>query len=336
MVTLSVAGTGSWRKEDGELWIRVFGVDQEKKIAKGRLLLDRCLLRENRWVKKILVELRALSDEVISFELWRSTSQSIEFLQFVTSWSVNLAQWTQSGVARRWYKVRNGRQQQFDSLNEKTNEVSYCENENELQSSSAYICLAAFGAKNLDVECLESSQPKEATACKTSSFEFILPRVAISKSRELQAVRIGQIVNEVRFDILQDLIPLTLYGHDGNKKQPSAGTVTKLEDGMMKALVLLQLSCQYVNYCISELHQYSSKLENRKERLEKKKNRVKHRRKILCEQKINVLREVEGSTKSLGTVQTLLKELDPEILAYLQNDHEMTFEEVTESVDQHI
>lgn len=208
MVTISIAGNGSWCKEEGWLWLRIICVDQHKnceyavnkaastvgRSREGRLLFDRCLLRKNKWMKEIRVDLKSRSDEDIAFELWTNVSKSIDFLQFVTSWSVNVAQWTQSGVAGRWYEVKTSQQQRQNVLSEAIDEPKFYESTAELQSSSAYICLKVIGVKVLAVDRMDLN---EAAANKKQSFQFIFPHVQMTKSRMLRVVRVGQIVHEV-------------------------------------------------------------------------------------------------------------------------------------------
>ncbi|RAW36029.1 hypothetical protein PC110_g7679 [Phytophthora cactorum] len=353
MVTLSVSGGGCWRKEDGWPWLRIreqhnrdsYVVDKAAgtndqvltslsgRSNKDRLVLDKCLLRKGSWKKELQVELQGHMSAIISFELWVGGPQATDFLQFVTGWSVDLTQWIQSGAARRWYKVQKSIQ---DSSSEVVKGPEFWGNEAELQRSTAYVCVNITGVKDPDTETSDLPQPDTTMVAKAapsekSPFQFVLPHRSLTRSGKLRAVRVGQIVHEdeqLRTDILHELLPLTLYGHTTTRHHQRASTNRSQErrNGIAKALMLLQLSCQYANYCVDELNRYASKLEKRTLKLKGKTSRVKHRHKLLKEQKVKLKREAEVLSCSLDGMQSLLEKLDPETLARLQVERSSNLE----------
>ncbi|KAG3028528.1 hypothetical protein PC128_g3545 [Phytophthora cactorum] len=330
MVTLSVSGGGCWRKEDGWPWLRIREQHNRDSSNKGRLVLDKCLLRKGSWKKELQVELQGHMSAIISFELWVGGPQATDFLQFVTGWSVDLTQWIQSGAARRWYKVQKSIQ---DSSSEVVKGPEFWGNEAELQRSTAYVCVNITGVKDPDTETSDLPQPDTTMVAKAapsekSPFQFVLPHRSLTRSGKLRAVRVGQIVHELRTDILHELLPLTLYGHTTTRHHQRASTNRSQErrNGIAKALMLLQLSCQYANYCVDELNRYASKLEKRTLKLKGKTSRVKHRHKLLKEQKVKLKREAEVLSCSLDGMQSLLEKLDPETLARLQVERSSNLE----------
>ncbi|KAL3673658.1 hypothetical protein V7S43_001357 [Phytophthora oleae] len=298
-------------------------ITQRNGEARGHLLLDKCLLTKGNWEKEMCIKLQDQYNGTIRLELWSDEFGSAEYLQFVTGWSVNLMQWIQSGGAKRWYEV-NKREHIF--AEEVVSEPEYLRNENELNSSTAYVSVDIVGEGAPTIQSSELPQPeaKEETpkTGKSTTFQFVLPHRSFAKSGKLRAVRIGRIVHELRTDILHDLLPLTLYGRKNGRlhQRTTFNSPNGTEDGMMKALIMLQLSCQYANYCINELDRYSSNLQIRRAKLQTKVDHVKHSQTLLKGQVTNLQRESEVASCSLDGVQSLLQELDPAALAQLQGE----------------
>ncbi|ETM37640.1 hypothetical protein L914_15853 [Phytophthora nicotianae] len=325
MVKLRAAGGGNWYKEDGWPWLRIKEQHSGESSSKSSLVLDKCLLRKGSW-KELEVELQGHKRGIISFELWVGRSKATDFLQFVMGWNVDLAQWIQSGGAKRWYGIQASSQ---DTSSEVAKGPELCENETELQSSAAYICVDITDVEDPVVESSDLPQQdttmeaKEAHPAQKSPFQFVIPRYSLVKSGKLRAVRIGKIVHELRIDTLYDLLPWTLYGHNTTRCHPraSANRSKYPNDEIAKALILLQLSCQYANYCVGELNRYSSKLEKRNLKLKRNINRIKERHKLLKKKKVNLQHEAEVLSCSLSGMQSLLEGLDPETLPRLHAEH---------------
>lgn len=277
-----MAGGGRWTAGWPWLRIRLCGIN------KNRLLLDDCLRHDDKeeWKEEMRIDLLGLKDGVVAFELWMGDCNSTDLLQFVTAWSVDLQQWIISGAASRWYEVQKPRRRGSSRM-----EGEYHESVKELESSVAYVCIGIFGAEEQTVQSSDSPQPFTIMSAKKrqGGFQFVLPQRSIARSGKLRAIRVGQIVHEVgwalmfglslyqqftlslvlsavvgddgqlRTDVLHDLLPLTLYGRSNGKRRQRPSTKKPKESGdeMTKALMLLQFSCQYANYCVSELDQYS-------------------------------------------------------------------------------
>ncbi|KAE9047648.1 hypothetical protein PR002_g921 [Phytophthora rubi] len=142
----------------------------------------------------------------------------------------------------------------------------------------------------------------------------------IARSSKLRSVRVGQIVHELRTDMLRDLLPLTLYGctNTGHPRCDRSKSTDPGED-FRKAHILLQFACQYANHCVNELDRHSCKLERRSIEYYAKVNRLERHQHLLKEQKANLQRELEVLNCSLGGMQSLLQELDPGTLAQIED-----------------
>ncbi|KAG1703136.1 hypothetical protein DVH05_008048 [Phytophthora capsici] len=279
----------------------------------GHLLVDKCLLNKGNWEKKMRIKVGDENNGTLRFEIWSNAFGSSEYLQFVTGWSMNMAQWIQSGGGKRWYEV-NKRGNVF--AEEVANDQEWLGNENELHRSKAYVSVTVVEVG--DPTMSELPQPKatkESPKTDKSTFQFVLPHRSFAKSGKLRAVRIGRIVHELRTDVLLDLLPLTLYGHENGRcmlhQRPTSNSSYEYNNSpMMKALTMLQLSCQYANYCVNTLDRYSSDLQRRRAKLQATIERVKYRQVLLKEQAENLQREKEVASCSLDGMQSLLQELD--------------------------
>ncbi|KAF4139504.1 hypothetical protein GN958_ATG11405 [Phytophthora infestans] len=354
MVQLSVVGGGCWRKEDGWPWLRIRVQDNEDPYApiqvtgsesnegvtvssgrsnKGNLVLDKCLLRKGKgnWKKELQVDLRGHKSGIISLELWVGESQATDFLQYIIGWSVDLEQWIQSGAAKRWYKIQKNSRHSSSIM---ANQPKYWKSEAELPSLSTHLCVGITGAEDPSDESPDAETPMVANAAppQKSPFQFVLPHHSITRSGKLRTVRVGQIVHELRTDTLRDLVPLTLYGRTSTSHQRSSTARSEEpKDGITKALVLLQLSCQYASYCVDELNRYSSKLQRRSLNLKHKSSRSEHRQKLLKERKAKLRRETEVLSCSLDGMHALLEELDPQTLARLQAERSLNGEDIKDA-----
>ncbi|KAG6610190.1 uncharacterized protein IUM83_00406 [Phytophthora cinnamomi] len=209
---LRVRGVGGVEGTCGWPWLRARMHSGEG--AQGRLLLDQCLLGrggggQREWGKGVVVELQ--SEEAhgaIAFELWTGQSRSTDLLEFAAGWTVDLALWMESGKMERWYPIAPSRGRHAEDSKPKGSE--YCQNKTELLSTAAYVCVSlAMAGNSLDPTLLDT---KETDFARKSGFRFVLPRRPLARSSKLRAVRVGQIVHELRTDTLRDLLPLTLYG----------------------------------------------------------------------------------------------------------------------------
>ncbi|KAH7479009.1 uncharacterized protein KRP23_5808 [Phytophthora ramorum] len=312
---LGVRGVGRWA--GGWLWLRI-------RSEGDHVLLERCLRCGGEWKEGLEVDLQGQTNEgtSIRFELWEGESRATELLQFLTGWSVDLAKWSKFEAQQRWYEIKNCREERQGKLKLDMDGREYCENEVEVQCSATYLYVAFAGVEDLPEKKSEpppdaATSVMEKDSAHKKPFQFVLPRRSL-RGGKLRAIRVGQIVHEVRTDILYDLLPLTLYGR-ANTGRTSSNSVKNSSDGIAKALGLLQLSCQYAKYCVHELNRYSSKLESRQFKYVEKLNRLKHRQNLLDEQKANLRREAEVLSCSLDGIQSLLRELDPETLDQLQS-----------------